>query len=369
MEIGIVALMRTLGGSRTYSENLIRALLAIDPQNKYTVLTDDLSRFADLGHADLILLNLPTRYLLPWWEYIHVPLTLRKRRLDLVHHTKGVLPPFIHSKSVVTLHDISPFVCPETFSAYHRFYLQRNITRAVQKADSIITDSESAKRDILQFFKISEKKIRVIYISVSEHFKPIKDPDFLNSVRKRYGLPEKMILYVGTLQPRKNVDILIRAYHQLRKEKKSEHQLVIVGRVGWMVQGLKTLVHELGEETNIIFTGAVRDEEVPAFYNLSDVLVYPSSYEGFGLPILEAMASGIPVISCKISSIPEVAGDAGLLVPPRDVTSLADAIRTVLSDGSLRSSLIQKGFNQVKKFSWHRCANETLKHYSEVYQS
>ena len=219
MEIGIVVLLKTIGGIRTYAESLVKTLSVIDTQNRYTVFTDDSGRFNQQERLNVVSFNIPSRYLLPWWEYVKIPMASIRRKIQLFHHTKGILPFFITCKKIVSIHDISPFLFPNTFSTFHRVYLQRNTARAVHHADCILTVSESAKRDIVNYFHVDESKIRVTYNGVSEHFKPLKDIDIMNDVRKRYGFGKKVILFVGTIQPRKNIDILIRAYHKLRKEK------------------------------------------------------------------------------------------------------------------------------------------------------
>jgi glycosyltransferase involved in cell wall biosynthesis len=368
MEIAIVALMRTIGGIRTYAWNLIKTLSLIDTKNKYTLFTDDASQFQGASNFNVIPLKLPTRYLLPWREYITIPNTLRNSRAEIFHHTKSILPFFISCKKIVSIFDVSPLLFPEMFPFFERVYLQKNTERAVQQADCILTISENSKNDIINYFRVDESKVRVTYIGVSEHFKPIKDKHGMHEVRQRYGLGESVILFVGTIQPRKNIDILIRAYHKLRKEKRIDHQLVIVGRFGWLYHGLLALIKELGEERNVIFTGPVSDEELPFFYNHADIFVYPSSYEGFGLPVIEAMACGTPVITSNVSSLPEITGDAGLLVAPQNTEELADSMKMLLFDNALQLSLIEKGSQQIKKFSWYECASQTLRIYNEVWQ-
>lgn len=366
MRIGIVILCKTIGGPKVYGYNLVKALSSINKENDYKVLTDDVQEFRGIPNISPILIKLRSLYALPWWDYIGLSNTTKRLNLQVFHNTKGVLPYSMPCKSVVTIHDMAPFLFPHTFPRSHRIYLQYSMARAAGKSDFIITVSENSKQDILRIFNLKEEKVKVIYNGISENFKPINDESLLYSIRQKYGFPDKIILYIGTLQPRKNVDTLIRSYYRLRKEKKIEHQLVIAGRKGWLVKELIKLVDELRLSKDVVFTGYIPDKDLPSLYNLADIFVYPSSYEGFGLSVLEAMACGTPVITTNISSLPEVVSDAGMLLNSINEDELADAMWTLISNDSLRQDYSQKGIIQAKKFSWKRAAEETLQLYTSL---
>jgi glycosyltransferase involved in cell wall biosynthesis len=204
-----------------------------------------------------------------------------------------------------------------------------------------------------------------VYEAAQNNFKRIQVHKILNSIKQKYHLPDRFILFVGTLEPRKNIIRLLEAYARIKD--KLPHKLVIAGTKGWLYQPIFEAVKRLSLRNNVIFLGYVDDGNLPALYNLADLFVYPSIYEGFGLPVLEAMACGIPVITSNVSSLPEVAGDAAVLVDPYNVKELAGAMKHVLTNASLRKQVINKGFQQAKNFSWKKCARETLKVYEEVY--
>jgi glycosyltransferase involved in cell wall biosynthesis len=261
---------------------------------------------------------------------------------------------------------MAPFLFPETFPVHHRIYLQSNIRLAGRKADRIITVSQNSKEDIVKILKVSEKKVSVVYNGVSEEFKKIDDPLLFSSFKKKHNLPDKIILYVGTIQPRKNVDILLKIFHDLKKEKRIEHKLVIIGRDGWLYNSVEDQIRSLNLENDVIRIKNLSDEELPIIYNISDLFVYPSSYEGFGLSILEAMACGVPVIASNLSSIPEVVGDAGILVDPRNCEEIKDAVYKLISNEALRQHYVKKGLERASRFSWDNAAACLIRIYNEV---
>ena len=237
---------------------------------------------------------------------------------------------------------------------------------AAKKAEKVITVSERSRRDIINILGVKETKVVSIPNGVSDEFYRIDDTERLEAIKVKYGLAKNIILCVSTLQPRKNIDVAIRAFSQLKRQKDIPHQLVIVGRAGWLWKNIMRLVLELNLQKDVIFIGAVEDGQLPLFYNLAEVFLNPSSYEGFGLTCLEAMACGIPVIATNVSSFPEVVGDAGILVTPKSIEELAQAIVDVLYNNSLKGELIKKGLERVKRFSWTQTAEKTLGVYKEV---
>jgi glycosyltransferase involved in cell wall biosynthesis len=245
-----------------------------------------------------------------------------------------------------------------------RLYFQCVGGWAARFSKAIITDSNDAKRKIIAALRLPEMKVNVIYLGIDDGFKKLDNQSFLDSVRLRYGLPEKFMLGVGTLEPRKNLPFLIRAFRQMRHANQTKLGLVLVGRTGWRSAALQG---ELGREAeDVVLTGFVPQADLVALYNLAEVFVLPSLYEGFGLPPLEAMACGCPVIVSNRGSLPEVVGDAALLIDPTCQNSLVAAIRAVEADSSLREDLARKGFERVERFSWRSAAVQTLELYRTV---
>jgi glycosyltransferase involved in cell wall biosynthesis len=252
---------------------------------------------------------------------------------------------------------------------YHDFkklVLDRTlIPRVAKRADAIITVSNSARYDILRHLKVPREKVKVIMGAVSSHFRPIVDPAQLDSVKAKYGLHQPFILYVGTIEPRKNLTRLIQAFADLKKSG-LPHKLVIVGQSGWHVGPIFAEVERLGLTKDIIFTGYVPIEDLPALYSLCESMAFPSLYEGFGLPVLEAMACGAAVVTSRSSSLIEVAGDAALLVNPLSVAEIADSLRRLHLDPNLRAELRVQGIVRASHFTWEAAARSTLDLYEKV---
>jgi glycosyltransferase involved in cell wall biosynthesis len=234
-----------------------------------------------------------------------------------------------------------------------------------RQADAIIAVSESTRMDVIRVLQIDPEKIFTTHLGVDPSFRVISDIESRERVASEYRLPEKFILYLGTIEPRKNLPVLIRSFRQL-VESGTEHMLVLVGKYGWMYKEVLNLVNELGIEDKVCFTGYVPQEDLPLVYNLSSLFVYPTIYEGFGLPALEAMACGVPVITSNVASLPEIVGDAGILIPVDDVDALHNAMRRTLQDQGLREKLIQDGLVRSKSFSWERTAQLTHQVYLSV---
>jgi len=277
---------------------------------------------------------------------------------------RGVFGPSF--KTVLTVHDMSFEYFPEAVDDRTLAYLREELPAAVRKADLIIADSENTKRDIIRFLAVPELKVRVVYLGVDEMFRPITDHRQRSEVRQRYSLPERFILFVGTLQPRKNLMGLVRAFAALNSGSDFPHLLVIAGGVGWKNEGLRELIMELGLAEKVHFTGYVVEADLPVLYNLAEVFVLPSLYEGFGLPVIEAMACGVPVLTSVTSCLPEVAGDAALLVDPHSVEDMAAGLRRLLVDGKLRERCIARGFERARLFTWERSARETMVLFEEL---
>jgi glycosyltransferase involved in cell wall biosynthesis len=285
--------------------------------------------------------------------------------IDLFHATNLVMPPLRKAKGILTLYDLTFMLLPSYHvKGMHSFV--EEVKRSAGRADGLIAISEHTKRDVMEFLNIPEERIRVTLLAADEQFRVIKEPDAIQSVVSRYGIDREYILYTGTLEPRKNIVTLVQAFHDLKRDSGIPHRLVLAGKKGWLFDDIFSAVEKLDLVDDVIFTGYVPDGDLPYLYNGASLFAYPSRYEGFGLPPLEAMACGCPVVTSNTSSLPEVVGDAGIMVDPEHSDDLADAMQKVLSDSSLRDSLRSKGLARAATFSWNRCARETLEIYHQV---
>jgi glycosyltransferase involved in cell wall biosynthesis len=260
----------------------------------------------------------------------------------------------------LTIHDLAFIVHPECSVPSLEWYLHQAVDRAVARADLILADSENTRQDLLRFKGADPGKVKVLYLGVEPHFHPIEDRPFLEAVRTRYKLPERFFFMAGTIQPRKNLPRLFEALAGLREEQRIP--IVVAGKPGWLYQDTFDAVERLGLQKWVRFLGFVPDEDLPALYNLALALTYVPLYEGFGLDVLEAMACGSPVLTSSTSSLPEVTGDAAVLVDPTDVAAIRGGLRRLLEDAELRSRLRQAGLERAKRFTWDRAAERLLGH-------
>ena len=366
MKIGIdirVLARGTRTGVEEYTINLLSNLLTFDPKINYQLFYNAYQK-VDLNYPWISLPNvklndfkIPNRFFFISARYFNQPkIDKLLGNVDIYFNPHFFIAPVSQKcKKVVAFHDLSFEHYPEFFSWRKRIWQKflMNAKREAQKADKIIAVSESTKSDLINFYKIEPNKIKVIYSGVGEQFKQINN----NNIREKYNLPKKFILYFGTIEPRKNIIGLIKAF-ELLKDK--DCQLVIAGAKGWLYQDIFKVASKSKKRKNIIFTGFVEESDKPYLYNLSELFVYPSFFEGFGFPPLEAMACGIPTIVSTNSSLPEVVGKAALMVDATNIDELAWSIEIALSNKELRKRLIKDGLIQAKKFSWQKCAQETL---------
>ena len=279
---------------------------------------------------------------------------------EIFHATEHLLPRLRRIRSVFTLHDLIFQFDPDSHKPLNIAFLKTLMPRFLRAADAIIAVSECSQRDAVNLYHIDPNKIHVIYEGVDAKFAPVTAPDRLAAVRSKYHLPQRFIVHVGTIEPRKNLPLLFEVIAN------SNQHLVVAGKLGWLTEPILAKVKELGVEERVTFTGYVADDDLPALISAADVLAMPSKYEGFGLPILEAMACGTPVIASNTSSLPEVGGDAALYARPDDGASWAQLIDRVTSDAELRSALREKGFKQAAKFKWGTMARETAEIYRMI---
>jgi glycosyltransferase involved in cell wall biosynthesis len=356
-------------GLGKYIVNLIPRLATADLTNRYTVYASPRVEplFGRRGSHYQFVATRDNRPLRLLWEQTGLPADLARRKVDLLHALAFVNPRVKVCPVVTTIHDLTFFLLPDTHTFVKRHYFQKLIPSSARRSEVIITVSESAKRDIVQRLGVPAEKVHVIYHGKDERFRPIQDQDRLEDIRVRYGLPRGVILSVGVIEPRKNLETLVRAYAQA-KSLHADYCLVVAGDLGWKCEAVFRAVEKCGLKEKVIFPGFIPEEDLAALYNLSRLFVYPSLYEGFGLPVLEAMACGVPVITSNVSAMPEIAGDSALLIDPRSCEELAQAMCRALQDNELRRAMSQKGIERSKFFSWEKTARETLKVYEEVGQ-
>ncbi len=289
--------------------------------------------------------------------------------MDVIHipWQVGFLMPVSCAK-VLTVHELTPIIFPEIQTRFwvilHRYFLPR----ILKKVDMVITVSESTKRDLIKYMSVPETKIKTIYQGVDTEMYKVLPTSHIESIRRKYQLDFPYILYVGNIEPKKNIPTLLKAFSAISQGSKNDYRLVIVGKKLWKYQPTLDTVRVLNLQDRVIFLGYVPENDLPGIYNAASLFVFPSLYEGFGRPLLEAMMCGVPVIASNTSSIPEVVGDAGITVDPYDISALAMAINQVLTDDELRTTLIKKGLERAKLFSWQKCAEETLAVYEEAYR-
>jgi glycosyltransferase involved in cell wall biosynthesis len=300
------------------------------------------------------------------WMQTIAPRLLRRLRVDVAHFTNGMLPLAVPVPTVVTIHDMSLTMFPK----YHpprRVLLNRPLVDiAARRADAIITVSESAKRDIVRLYGSQVERIHVVHEAAAPSFRPVHDEAILDRVRQRYRLADRFILYVGTIEPRKNLPKLIEGFAQRRKSGQLPHQLVCAGPYGWLSRDIEDLIDRLRIEDVVRFTGYVPFEDLAPLYTLAEMFVFPSLYEGFGLPVIEAMACGTPVITGHVGALAEVGGGAVAQVAHLDAASLGGAMVRLADDRQLRERLSALGRERAQMFSWERAARETLKVYQHA---
>jgi glycosyltransferase involved in cell wall biosynthesis len=355
-------------GIGTYVRNLLRYLARIDESTEYVVLCKaaDQPLVATLGPNFRAVAESSPGYSIR--EQVAVPIDLRRERAALFHAPHYVLPPLTPCKAVVTIHDCIHLRFPQYLPNKLGYaYARGSLWMATHRSDRILTVSEASKRDILDYFHVRPEKIDVIYNGIDERFGQSPPEDDIARIRERYQLNDPFILYAGNIKPHKNLERTIQAFHLLRRQSEFENiKLVIIGDEIAKYAALRHAVHRYKLHKYVRFFGFVPDSTLAILYRLAAVFVFPSLYEGFGLPPLEAMASGTPVITSNVSSLPEVVGEAALLVDPLQCEDIADAMRKVLTDAALRHDLRQRGLARAQHFSWERSIRRVRDIYGEV---
>lgn len=382
MRIGIDARFLThsqVGGFKTYSENLISALAEIDSKNEYILYLDrppgrDSSVPGQPNFSTRIVRGTMPLLGMPWREQVGLPVQAARDKLHLLHSPSQTAPLGLRCPSVLTIYDMMWFFPKRLprgghglgrrriMESYYRFVSRL----AARNASVILTVSEASKRDITACLTVNPDEVHVTYPAAGRIYRRVDDPERTRAMRSRRSLAGCFILAIGSADPRKNMPALVRAYASLPSSLQERHQLVIVWTHGFLVSDLARQVRALHIDSRVRFLEYVSNEELVLLYNAASLFVFPSLYEGFGLPPLEAMACGTPVVAANNSSIPEIAGDAAVLVDAEDCASIASGMARLLTDDSLQRKLVDKGLGRAATFSWERCARETVTVYEKA---
>jgi len=350
--IDYTSAIRQGGGIARYTRGLVGALAELDTTNEYVLFSAGRDRTGKTWPENFSLRSLPITdwHLAVVWQRMCLPIPIEwfTGRADVFHSPDFLLPPVRRARTVLTVHDLSFIRCPECFHG------------------PVLADSESTRQDLLELLHVQEDRVFVVYPGVESRFVPQEDGPSRRDVMRRYGIRRPFILGLGTLQPRKNFPRLIRAYDLLRRERHISHQLVIAGAKGWLYNDIGETIDALGLREDVLLPGFIADDDLPALYSAADVFAFPSIYEGFGIPVLEAMACGTPVVTTRVSSLPEAAGDAALLVAPEDVEALAEAMWQLIDDRTLRHEIQDRGFRQTSQFTWTQAADKVRRIYHNL---
>ncbi len=368
MRVGIDARLvyYSQAGIGQYILHLVDGLAKVDGENDYVLLQSrkDGTTILERPNFKRVSLWTPSHHRL---ERYSLNVELMRLGLDVLHSPDFIPPHRPTCKSVITVHDLAFLLYPHFLTKESARYYG-HIDHAVRWTDHIISVSESTKRDTIQHLGVPEEKITVVHEAANPIFCPLDKAEAQEQVRNRHGVDGPYILFVSTIEPRKNVPSLLRALWQLVTCYKEDVRLVLAGGKGWLFEDAFALVDELKLDDRVHFVGRVSSEDLLYLYNAAEMLAHPAFYEGFGLPPLEAMACGLPVVASDVASLPEVVGDAGQLIDPHDVDELTVAMWRVLNDSALRVQMREKGLVQAGLFSWERAARETMEIYRKAYE-
>jgi glycosyltransferase involved in cell wall biosynthesis len=372
--IDYTAAIRQGAGIGVYVRNLVAAMLAQDVENHYTLLTSGRANpehpFPSAANVHGRNLLLPDRYVNILWYRMRVPVpaTLFVGQADIYHGPDFVLPPLnAKVRKVVTIHDLAFLEHPEYAVSSLAEYLRKVVPEAVRAADVVVTVSSEVNRTLIEHFHTPPEKLVVVPLGVQPYFRRITDPILLAATSHKFKLKHPLVLAVGTLEPRKNHQGLIKAFYQAQKQQDGPAMLAIAGGPGWLYEETQQLVRDLKLEHKVRFLGRVTDHELVTLYSMADIFAFPSFFEGFGIPPIEAMTCGAPVITSNTSSLPEVVGDAALQVDPHNIDELAHAITRLLQNEQLRADLRQKGYQRAQLYTWEQSARQMLRIYEQLY--
>lgn len=354
-------------GIGTYTHQLISSLSKVDFNNDYLVFSPENSSLNDLSNnfkIERLKSNLKDNF----WDEVSVPNILENKNMELYHVPQnGVgLSENINCLRAITLHDIIPLRMPETVSDRYLKIFNEELPKMLKNCEGIITVSEFSKEDISKEFNFPKDRIYVTHLAAEDIYKPMDKFICKNLLKNKYNINDDFILYVGGFSPRKNIIGLIEAFSLIHPSKRKNKKLVITGKKGLSYSKYQKRADDLKISDDVIFTDFIPLEDLPLFYNCADVLVYPSFYEGFGLPPLEAMACGTPVIASNVTSLPEVCYNSALLINPYNIDELSSLIEQVINDNNLSLSLTNKSLSRSKNFSWNNTAKKTINAYANM---
>jgi len=359
MKIGVM--LRTIDerqGIGIYTENLMREMLDIDRENEYLLMyrnSEFVGTFGDRSNVKEVAVEARGKAL---WDQVAVPRVARREKVDVIFHTKFTVPFFSSIPAVMSAHGASWFVRPDLYpNKLDLAYIRMMMPLYCRKAAAIVANSDLTRDDYIRVLKVPPEKITTVRLGMNENFCKIDDEQQLKEMRKKYNLPQRYIFSVVKYDPRKNFGNLIEGFRRLRK--KMPAKLVVAG-IGCEKYAAEYKLAEDGTDRDVTFLGWVDQQDLPALYNMADCMLFPSVYEEFGIPTVEAMACGCPVVVSKTGALPELAGDAGIIVDPFDPDSIAAGLEKLLADETVRLDYAARCLERAKMFSWHRCAAETL---------
>ncbi|MBA7706615.1 D-inositol-3-phosphate glycosyltransferase [subsurface metagenome] len=365
-------------GAGRYITNLVRNLLKIDKKNtyiftgryvtdKYLEIINGIRSTCTDNKIEFKLYKTTQKKLNLWNRLRFPPIELMGFKADLLHCPDYLIPPTLNKIIILTIHDLAFIRFPQfNFDWFTKKYT-KEVKRNARLAKIIIADSKSTKDDIIKFFKIDPAKVKVVYLASDSQFKKLANQEKDKKVLKKYGIDKKYILSAGTIEPRKNYPTLIKAFNYIKHNNNDfNYRLVIVGRTGWKSEATYRERELSPYKDDILFIGRVSDKDLVQIYNQAEIFVYPSLFEGFGLPPLEAMSCGLPVIASDSSSLKEVVGNAGILIPPDDFKEISKQISYILKNEKIKKKLKEKSLKQAQKFSWEKTARKTLNIYNEI---
>ena len=347
------------GGVKVYTKKLLPLLFTLGAQHQYVLIYQNrklLGTYANYSNIREVLAALPGTVL---WDQVAVPWVSRNMNLDLIFNPKFTVPLLTKTKTAFVLHGSEWFVIPEHFKRYDRWYFKRSVPIYCRNAAGFVAVSNAVKSDVVKYIGVEPDKVFAIHNGFDPTvFRPIDDHQHLQAARRQYKLPEKFILWAGQIESRKNVARLLQAFARIKDE--VPHTLVMAGAQRWSTDAELSEMRELGIADRVLFTGWVNHTDLPVVYTLADLFCFPSLYEGFGIPLLEAMACGCPIVTADTCAPPEVANGAAYLVDPLSVDAIAEGMRRVILDRALRDTMIAQGLRRSKDFGWEKCAHEVL---------
>jgi glycosyltransferase involved in cell wall biosynthesis len=347
------------GGVKVYTKKILPLLFSMGAQHRYLLIYQNprlLGTYAGYSNVEEVVSTLPGT--VPW-DQLAVPWIARKHRVDLIFNPKFTVPFLTLAKSVFVLHGSEWFVIPEHFRLYDQWYFKRFVPLYCRKAAAFIAVSRAVKADVVKYVGVPPQKVFAIHNGFDPGvFQPVRDPARLQQVRARYKLPQHFILWAGQIESRKNVARLLQAFARIKDT--VPHSLVMAGEHRWSTNSELRAVEELGITDRVCFPGWVNHTDLPAVYCLADLFAFPSLYEGFGIPLVEAMACGCPIVTANTCAPPEVTAGAAYLVDPLNVAEIARGMQTVIADRTRRDEMIARGIARAKDFGWEKCAQEIL---------